>query len=82
MKYSIIGSGSSIFIFFSQPFDMEDLIKLIEKIAGVTAHVDSAFQNKLVINRDPYVTLRDIRQRVEYWLKSNCEEFEYVEAYS
>lgn len=82
MKYSIIDNGDTIFVSFNKPINETSLIGSIRGIEGVFVKISTRKHNEIFIQREPYVTMLDIRTRIEYWLKSNCEEFEYVEAYS
>lgn len=82
MKYSIINNGDAIFVSFSKPINETSLIGSIRGIEGVFVKINTRKHNEIIIQREPYVTILDIRTSIEYWLTANCEEFEYVEAYS
>lgn len=82
MKYSIVGSGSMIHVYFSELPNISRLVKSIESIKGVSVTTKTPVKNMLMVAREPYVTMRDIRIGIEYWLKSSGYEAEYVEAYT
>lgn len=83
MKYSIINKECKIYIFFSKPDIALRLIQSLESVDGVKWTGEQvADENVLIISRQPYVTLLEIRTCVECCFKSNGYAFEYVEAYS
>jgi hypothetical protein len=88
MKYSVVTRHDTVIVYFSEKSisTNKSLIDRLKEINGVEILHDymspQSFEKSIFIRRQPYVTLNDIQVCIEYWLKSNVEEFEYVEAYS